>query len=263
VASGAHLIQPLRVLPRQSGCPGNRGNRTATVRAVQLGDDAMPDPVSGIPEILVRFVVNPRLAGGNEVLPQVCARDVEEGADQHPVARIDSAKTRQSGAPNELQQERLRLIVPRVPDRNPGCPGFCRSTVEEGVPHAARALLDGESLLRSIGSDVHRVDDDGKAMPGSEFAAELLVARSRWPQLMIEVSQASDVEAPMLGKISKNQRQCHRIGTARKGDEQTDSWRAQVMPEDRAPNLLMEACQFNSQLPTTSFQDVKGRGSVL
>ena len=91
--------------------------------------------------------------------------------------------------------------------------------------------------------DVGRLDDDPKPKPFCELPAEPLVAFSRGPETVIEMCDAADAELAVFGKVAKQQRQGHRIGTARQADDHTRSRRALPVPADGAADFLMKRGQ--------------------
>ena len=78
------LIEPLAVLPKERGRAGDRRTRWAVGGPVELAENDVAHPISGILEVVVGFVLHPHLSAGGQIGPEVRARDVEERADDVP-----------------------------------------------------------------------------------------------------------------------------------------------------------------------------------
>ena len=207
----------------------------------------MPDTIPRVRQIAVRLVIDPRFAPRVQVVAQLGAGRIEQRPDDRLPTRVDPAEAGQSGASNQLQQKRLCLVVARMADGNPVSPDVCRASVQEGVARAPRCLLDAQPLGGRVVSNISATDDERQIDPCREFAAELLVAVCGRAQTVVEVRQAGQTESTVRRQLPEDEGEGNRVRAARQGDEQTGSWRAEVVPPDRAPDLL-EKCV--SKLPT-------------
>ena len=106
----------------------------------------MTDAISRIVQQFVRFVLNPRLPAGCQEFAQIGPPDVEQRPDDRAALRVDSAQSGEAGAPNQLEQERLRLVIARMTDGDPISPGIGGGTMQEGIPGLARGILERQPL---------------------------------------------------------------------------------------------------------------------
>ena len=57
---------------------------------------------------------------------------------------------------------------------------------------------------------------------------------------MVEVRQAGQTESTVRRQFAQDEGEGNRVRAARQGNEQTGSWRTEVVPPDRAPDVLEE-----------------------
>jgi hypothetical protein len=236
----SELVQPLGVLAEQAGRPGNRRSCRSSGGSVEFGQDYMAYTIARIFHVVVALVLDPCLAASPEVRPKITPRDVEQRPDDQPALRIDAGEAGRSSPPHQLQQKRLCLVVLRMPDGDAGrsCPGG--RPPQEIVSKAAGGVFARQPVRACVSLDVESFHDDGQVKPPGKFAAERLIPPGRRPKLMIEMGQAGEGERVVLGKIEEKQREGNRVGAAGEADEQTRAWRAEGVPPEGFPDLLVE-----------------------
>jgi hypothetical protein len=237
------FVEPLAVLAGEPGRPGDCRTGIGPGSQVQLGEHAMTNSVPGVLEVRIRVVLNPGLTDRPQILAQLLTRNLEERADHIPSLRVDAAETRHAGAANELEQKRLGLVVARMANGQTIGANLHRTAVQALVAKPPGRVFDREPLRRRIGPDVHGLDRDRQIESGRELATELLVAGGFGPELVIDVSQTHQAEAPVHGEIAKEKRQRYRVGSAREADKDTTAWRTQRVSADRAPDFLEDPIQ--------------------
>src|SRR5215213_7300708 len=87
----------------------------------------------------------------------------------------------------------------------------------------------------------------------------LIPARAR-PQAIVQMRQRRHAEAAMRRQLGQQQRQRDRVGASRKADQQTGAERAESVPPDRPPNLLLDLVQIpnpKAQIPKTETERSK------
>ena len=104
----------------------------------ELRHHHVPDPVPGIGKVEVGLVLHPGDTARPEVGLKLRPRDVEQGTHNLAVPGIDGAESGESGATNQLQQQRLGLVVERVADGDGLGPGADCRALQEVVPHPPR-----------------------------------------------------------------------------------------------------------------------------
>ena len=102
----------------------------------------MADTVARVVEVLVGLVYNPHLALRAQILPELGAWHVEQRPNDPTPARIDAREPGQPGAPHQLQQERLGLVVLRVTNGDPVGADIASGPFQEVVSDAASGVFD-------------------------------------------------------------------------------------------------------------------------
>jgi hypothetical protein len=207
------------------------------------------DAVPRIAQICIGLVLDPGLPERGEVLAQLTSRGLEQRSNHQTALRIDGPKARPAGAAGQLEHERLRLIVERVADSNPGRVQLDGRGVEECIPRVASRILDRTPVLGRKSFDVCSRDKDRQTEPRREIAAERLVPCGGLAQLMIDVRNAGNGELERVSQTAKQKRQRDRVGATREADEHTSARRAEGVPSNGAADVLDD-----SQFPTSNFQ---------
>lgn len=215
------VVQPRSILTRQAGGTGDRGRNYTSIRRIEFRNYSMPDAIPGIRQIGVRFIVHPRFAKAGEVLAEVAPRGVQQRTNERSPAWIDATQPGQSGTANQLQEKRLRLVVPGVASGDPVGAKVRGAAVQECIPRTACGFLDAELFRRCIFGDIHGVDHSADSQPLTQGAAELLITGSGWTQVMVEVSETGNIEASIRRELAKDERESHRVRATGEGDEHT------------------------------------------
>ena len=120
----------------------------------------MPDAVAGVLEVGIRVVLDPGLPGPFEILAQFRAGHLDQWPNDVSALRIDPTQPGHAGTANQLQQKRLRLIVPRVANRHAIGANLDRASTQRFVAQPPCGILNRESLRGCIRPDVHGLDVD-------------------------------------------------------------------------------------------------------
>ena len=147
---GRQPVEQRALVPGQVGLAGQHGHR---VPATQIGAERqqfVTDPVAQVPGVVVGGVPRPAQA---EPLAQGLGLGAPEPEQRVPAARCHRGQAVESGTPEQVRQDRLRLVVHRVTGRHlggqaveasrPG-PGFEVGPV--GQRHRARVERRAETL---------------------------------------------------------------------------------------------------------------------
>src|SRR6185503_13815301 len=97
-----------------------------------------------------------------------------------------------------------------------------------------------EPFRARVRGDVSVLDQNVESQRGRQIPAELLVTRRGRAELMIEVRQTHEGKGTGARELEQQMRQGNRIGATRDTDDDTGARRQQVLPPDRALNVLME-----------------------
>ena len=202
----------------------------------------MPHTIARIGEVPIRRVFHERdpLIGGP--CPELLPPDVEQRPDDRAVAGIDACQPARPGAPQQPQQHRFRLIVPRVPHRHAIGPEHAPATLQGGISKPPRGLFDRAALRGRDTTDVHALHMGRNVHPVRQGCGELLITlRFRPPQLVIHVHQADNGELASGRELQEDREQRDRIGAAGHRYRDARTPRQQVISPDRAPDALDQA----------------------
>ena len=175
-----------------------------------------------------------------QIVAQLRAGHLEQRPNHLSPLRIDPTKPGHACAANQLQQKCLGLIVAGMADGHAIGADLDGASTQRFVAQPACGILNREALRGRIRPDVHGLDADRQTDCSGKFAAELLVAHRRRPQLMIDVRERDDAEAAMLGELAQEEGQRDGIRAAREPDEDTAPRRTQRVSADRAADLLQQ-----------------------
>jgi hypothetical protein len=171
----------------------------------------MANAIAGIPEIGVRVILDPSLPGSLQIFTQFLAGDFEQWSNDIATLRINPTQPGHPRAANQLQEKRLGLIVPRMPDRHSIGSNLDGTSTKRFVAQPPCGILNRETLRCCVRPDVHGLNVDGHADSCGEFAAEPLVAVGIRPELVIDVCERNEAEAAVLRELAQEKRQRHRV----------------------------------------------------
>ncbi|MPM51974.1 hypothetical protein SDC9_98727 [bioreactor metagenome] len=138
----------------------------------QLVSDAVP----GGSILRVRFVLTeglaPQLEGKEDLLPA----HIKQRTYDATVSRLHTAKTARSAAADEVQEQRLRLIVLVMRCGNHVRVKCLPRTLQKRIAHFARRLFDGLPMRFCISGHANRLCCQRDFEPRAERLAEPLVA---------------------------------------------------------------------------------------
>ena len=102
----------------------------------------MANPIARVHKVVVRFILDPPLAASREIAPKVRARDVQQRPNDATAPRMNARQSGQPCAPNQLQEERFRLIVLRVAYRDAVGTQVIGSLAHEVISDSTGCIFD-------------------------------------------------------------------------------------------------------------------------
>ena len=161
----------------------------------------------------------------------------------------------QTRAAHQLQQERFRLVVLRVPDGDPVRADVRGGALEERVAQAARGVFDRQRLgvPRSRGRPRPRRRSAGRAA-ARKLAAERLVPVGRWPAAGDSGAPApATVNSPCSARSRSSRVSATESDPPDRPTRTRQPGGQEAMPADGAADLLVESAVKSqhpkSQLP--------------
>ncbi len=207
----------------------------------------MADTVPRVLEVVVRFVVDPTFAAAGEVTAKVRARDVEQRANDAAAPRMNARKASEPGAANQLQEERLRLIILRVADRDAVGAQRVGRLLHKVVSDPAGRIFDREVSDMRVAFDVLDVHNDSQSDTSRQVAAERLVAVRGRPEAMVQVGEPCEGEIAVFGQFAEQKEKGDGVGAAGQPNQHTRAGRAEPVALNRAAHALVERA---GQIPT-------------
>jgi hypothetical protein len=128
--------------------------------------------------------------------------------------------------------------------RNPigvqaGCCPF-----QEGISDATSGVFDREPFRTGNGLDIDGVHGQRKSVAAGKFPAKRLVAIGRGAQAVVQVRQAGDLKAAVLGQLLEKEGEGDRIRTARQADQHTRAGGKKAVSANGAADLLVKTCHI-------------------
>src|SRR5262249_33978734 len=154
------------------------------------------------------------------------------------VSRIHAGKAARSGAANEAEQHRFRLIVARVPDTHQVGTARTARPLEERVARGARRVLDRSPLARCAGGNVLAVNQRREAERGGQRGNEALVAIGGGAKAMVEMNESGQAQLAGAVEVGENVDERRRVRSAGDGGDDATLRPDQVV----LPNELADAC---------------------
>ena len=132
-------------------------------------------------------------------------------------------------APQQVQQHRLRLILPVVGGGDEVRAGALRRAAEEVVAGAAARLLHGEVPSGGEGVDLHPLGVEGDIAGIAEGADKLLVALRRGAHTVVQVRRRH-AEVPLLSQTPETVQKADGVPAAGDGAEDQPAGRREHLP---------------------------------
>jgi hypothetical protein len=129
---------------------------------------------------------------------------------------VHRAQPSRTGAAQEAEQERLRLIVARVAERHDVGVQLDARPLEEAVTRGSRGVFDRPAFPASQISDVRTINDEGSSETVSQRDAKRLVTVSFRAQLVVEMSKSHKTALAHPIELGEQVNHCHRVGPARR-----------------------------------------------
>ena len=134
---------------------------------------------------------------------------------------MNTAQPPRPGATEQTQQERLGLIVARVPRRDDVGAELGRDPFEELVARPPAGILERRAEPGGQRPHVNQIRAKRYRPLGRHRAAELFVLARCLAQAVIEVRDAGNRQLPRALELAEQPRQRDRIGASRERDEHT------------------------------------------
>ena len=143
------------------------------IQPFERRDHLAADPIAGEANVLVREVLPPGEAGAGRERNDVRAARLNQGANVWQADRPDSDEACSTRPANEVEQDRLRPIVARVTQGDPGGADLSGRLLQEGPPKRAARLLESDPPALCVGPHILFLDHRGKSPRLGKPADEL------------------------------------------------------------------------------------------
>ena len=170
----------------------------ARVDGQQLGHDLQPQAVAGIVGVQIRLVGDVGQVMRRDIGVDGGAGRVQQGADDALPHRRNAGKPLGAGAPQQLQQHRLRLILPVVGGGDGGRADGRGGAAQKCIAGAAACLLHGQAPCIAQGVYVHLFRVKGDIPLAAQPVHQLLVLR-RGAHAVVQVGGGHG-KAPLLSQ---------------------------------------------------------------
>ena len=190
---------------RAADMGGRRG-----VDGQQLGHDLQPQAVAGIVGVQIRLVGDVGQVMRRDIGVDSGAGRVQQGADDALPHRWNAGKPLGAGAPQQLQQHRLRLILPVVGGGDEGRADGRGGAAQEFIAGAAACLLHGQAPCIAQDVHVHLFRVKGDIPLAAQPAHQLLVPLRRGAHAVVQVGGGHG-KAPLLSQTPQVVQQAHGV----------------------------------------------------
>ncbi len=181
---------------------------------LEIWQQLVPDAVAPVGGVEVRRVLPPREPSLAQVVQDLLSGHREQRAHDVARPRPHSGKAGRPRPSQEPEQQRLRLVVPGVRDRDDGSPLLRGHAAEEREALAAGGLLNPPLLPRGPAADVRPAGAQGHVERPAQLGAEGRVLRGARPQAVIEVG-GHEAQAAPPAQRGERVGESHRVGPAR------------------------------------------------
>ena len=189
--AAGELIERVGRFARERGGAHERGDHVTIVGRCEQREELVPDTVAKKLRIAVGRIVDPFDAGAAQRVLHVASPHLDERANDPAAHRRDRCQPPNAGAFEEAHEDRLRLIVGRVAERDAASAEARGRRLQRGVARESRRRLEGAS-----GRDANALHGDRHAKPTAERFHEGGVARRVRAELMIHVEHV-ELEPPL------------------------------------------------------------------
>ncbi len=174
----------LLLLPQQAARRRNAPGAAGGER-LQQGQRLQPQAVAGIGGVAVGLVLHIGDVVFRHIIVDLPPADLQQGADDPAPHRRNAAQPPQAGAPQQVEQDGLRVVVPVVGGGDALRPQPVRGLLQKGVPQLPGGVLHPSP--GGVGAHVPASGHKGHAVAGAPVPDELLVPVRRRPQPVVEV----------------------------------------------------------------------------
>ena len=155
--------QTILVLGQQS-CRAPHSHMEAWIQFPQHRDHPVADAVAAVIVALIAAVLHM----GDSVFLQIVlnfpSRDAQQGADDFPPAGRDPAQSQGAGAPGQVQQHRLHIVVPVVGGGDIVAALLLCRLLQETVAQRPGRFLQAQPLCGGVARGVPMAGDAGDAL---------------------------------------------------------------------------------------------------
>ena len=162
------------------------------------------------------------------MIEHVAARPGEHRPQEVARARPHGRESEPARAAHEPEEDRFRLVVTGVRERDPGGAFLVLDPAEEGVTLTASRVLQASSLRSPPGADVRARSAEGNGQGGAELTAEGGILGRVRPQGVIEMRRHHG-EPALPAQAGQDVEKGHGIGPA--GEAEDDTIARGRMPE--------------------------------
>ena len=147
----------------QQPCRAPHGFVQAGIQFPQHRGHPVADAVAAVVVALIAAVLHMGDSVFLQIVLNLPAGDAQQGADDLPPAGWNPAQPQSAGAPGQVQQHRLHIVVPVVGGGNPVAMKLRRRLLQETVAQRPGRFLQAHSLFPGISRHVPMAGDAGDA----------------------------------------------------------------------------------------------------
>ena len=187
--------------------------------ALQVRDQLVADPVPEERGVGVGRILAPGQTVRGQVVEDVLPRDAQHRTQDPARAGAHGAEAGAARAPQQAQEDGLRLVVAGVREDDPRCAFTDANGLQEGVALEPRRLLDAAAVARRASPHVRAPDAHRDAERLAQAAAEGGIAGGVRPQAVVEMG-GHQPEAARDGETVQRMQEGDRIRASRKAGDQ-------------------------------------------
>jgi len=208
------------------------------IERLQDGENLMADPIAGIGEIVVAFVLDMGEALAVQVVDELLPGEGEKGTDKRPVLEPHPRQTAEGAAAQETVNDGLRLIAAMMPEGNPPAVVAGGRPLKKRTAGVPTGLLQPDPPL--LGHFRHGLPtgDKGQAEPLTETLHEEQILATLRTEGMIEMSDTKG-QGKYGRQTVEQMKEGDGVGAAGDGDENPVPGSDQVLfNEDLVEGIL-------------------------
>ena len=194
--------QAVLVLSQQP-CRASHGFVQAGIQFPQHRGHPVADAVAAVVVALIAAVLYMGDSVFFQIILNLFAGDAQQGADDLPPAGWDPAQSQGAGAPGQVQQHRLHIVIPVMGGGNIiAVIRLCRLLQETVAQHPGR-FLQAHSLFPGISRRVPMAGDAGHAMLPAPVLYKIGIPQGLLPPDAVLKMSGHHIPAPAVQQVQQ------------------------------------------------------------